>query len=281
MTNVLIENDKGGVGKSLITQMLYIAARQNNQSPRLVEVETSSRLSHVVDRKSDYRHVAPPQMSPDEMYNNPDRAFDYWDHLAATISGQDAIVDLGANLAKPFHSWADQVGSDYYGDGADFVQVVVLTMESNSLSAGMQNLFDFGNVFPAARRIAVLNPLIAEFVEGDQRIAKMLQDATGNGREIEAIRIKRLAAPAWGYLMNLGRLDRVLNDLPQALRVSHGGKSGGLDFLRPFCNFPGEIRGAALRGLLVLRGVGGLIVGGLLVGAVGFVGHGVGCLCAV
>ena len=60
--------------------------------------------------------------------------------------------------------------------------------------------------FPAARRTAVLNEFAAPFVDGDRNLAKRLREAQGSGEPIGTLKLTRMAAPAWGYIQNLGPL---------------------------------------------------------------------------
>lgn len=66
-------------------------------------------------------------------------------------------------------------------DGAGCVEPVVLTMNRHALASGLKNLYEIGEVFPAARRVAILNNVHADFVEGDKFLARRLEEARGSG----------------------------------------------------------------------------------------------------
>jgi hypothetical protein len=92
-----------------------------------------------------------------------------------------------------------------------------MTMNNAALAASLQNLFEIGLVFPAARRVAILNDIHADFLEGDQFLARRLEEARGDGSAIDTIRIRRCAAPAWGYAQNMGSLQQIAEIDPKKL----------------------------------------------------------------
>lgn len=235
MSVVLVANDKGGVGKSFTAQGIYLAALKRKLKVAVTEIEMSRRLGGIIPEA---RTVTPPVLSPEELYANPDALFQIWDNEAELWSaGGDHLVDFGANVFNSFANWASRMGGAYLGTGAGLTLVSVISMEQHGLASGLKHLFDMATLFPEARRVAVLNPVIADFVDGDARLAAMIEKAHGKGTPIEEIRIRRMSAPAWGYMMNMGRLDSVLND--------NAGKEKLQEFLP---------KGAVLRSYDVLEG---------------------------
>jgi hypothetical protein len=129
---------------------------------------------------------------------------------AAMVQDPLAIVNAGASVTSAFLNWSGaEVGQAFFGKGEDLHFVCLVTMQSQALKSGFANLAAFGATFPLARRTVVLNPIIAEFVEGDRNIERAIETATGAGHPIGVVRVERMSAPAWGYLMNMGRLDEV------------------------------------------------------------------------
>ncbi len=121
-----------------------------------------------------------------------------------------AIVNAGASVTSAFLRWsAGDVGKAFFGQGENLHFACILTMQNEALHSGFSNLSVFGDLYPEAQRTAVLNPLIADFVDGDKNIDRALDVATGSARPIGVVRLERMAAPCWGYMMNLGRLGQV------------------------------------------------------------------------
>lgn len=208
---VVIANDKGGVGKSLVAQGIILAGAEKGITPAILEVESSPRLSKIFDG---VQTITPPIHDPDTLYRDPDAIFSVWDDVASAAleSASGAVVDIGANLFRPFLRWNAAGGARRLKGGAGMTVVAVMTMDRNALSAGLDALQEAGETLPQARRIAVLNSSIADFIEGDKKIAGAIKKAEGSGSPIEQIRLDRMTAPAWGHIMNMGRLDRAIVD---------------------------------------------------------------------
>ncbi len=209
MSKVIVANDKGGVGKSLVTQGLVLAAAEAGSKPVVIEVESTPRLGRVL---GEVISIQPPTHDPDVLYRDPDTIFAVWDEMAAAVAAPSAIVDIGANLFRPFARWAAAGGARQLAGGDGLTVVAVMTMDQHALSAGLAALRETGAVLPAARRVAVLNPVIADFIDGDQKIAGLIKAAEAGGGAIDVIRLERMTAPAWGHLMNMGRLDAAITN---------------------------------------------------------------------
>jgi hypothetical protein len=212
MCAVIISADKGGVGKDTVTEGILLAAQTLNLSPAVVEIEIAPRLSTLYPHASFFRAG---QTTPDELYRNPDLAFAAFDEAmpiarAATASAP-AIVCLGAGFTKAFQIWSEASGTAFFSDeGQHLCFAVVLTMNRSALAAGLDNLYELGRLYPHARRVAILNEVSAEFIEGDRHLERRLKQASGDqGSAIETIRVRRMAAPTWGYLQNMGSLPQI------------------------------------------------------------------------
>jgi hypothetical protein len=201
---VVIGNDKGGVAKDLTAEGLKIALGRLELDHQLIELESQKRLGVLYP---DTVFIKATAIGADELYANPDLVFEPMDQLSVLVRSKPiSVVCLGANLTSGFLRWAETNGSRCFGDGAGLHFVCLLTMNRAALAAGLENLFDFTAQFPAARRTAVLNEFAAPFVDGDRNLAKRLREAQGSGEPIETLKLTRMAAPAWGYLQNLGPL---------------------------------------------------------------------------
>lgn len=204
----VVGNDKGGVGKDLVAEGLYLAALRAGLQPSLIEVEVARRLGQLYPAAT---YIAAGATSPEELYRDPDRAFAPLDEMAIACRkpGQLGIVCLGANLTGALQMWSRTNGQAAFGDGAGICFAIVLTMNRGALASGLANLYELGRLYPAARRVAVLNESVADFIQDDRNLAKRLTQARGEGTPIETVRIRRMAAPAWGYLQSMGPLAEV------------------------------------------------------------------------
>lgn len=212
---IIIGNDKGGVAKDLTAEGLKIALQRAGLKHQLIEIESQKRLGHLYP---DTHFIEASAIGADEIYANPDAVFAPMDSLANLVRQAPlSIVCLGANLTGGFLAWSKTNGGRVFGDGSGLHFVCLLTMNRAALAAGLNNLFDFGLEYPAARRTAILNEFAAPFIEGDRHLAKRLREAQGDGGSIETIRLTRMAAPAWGYLQNLGPLADVVQMPAQKL----------------------------------------------------------------
>lgn len=207
MTTIIVGNDKGGVAKDLVTEGLEITLQREGIEHQLIEVESQKRLGHLYPQAHFIEATA---IGADEIYANPDAIFAPMDTLAACVQQSDlSVVCLGANLTGGFLAWSETNGERTFGNGQDLHFVCVLTMNRSALAAGLNNLFDFGYRYPAARRTAILNEFAAPFIDGDRHLAKRLREAQGDGYPIETLKLTRMSAPAWGYIQNLGPLAEV------------------------------------------------------------------------
>lgn len=207
MSTILVGNDKGGVAKDLAAEGLKIALLRAGRDHQIIEIESQKRLGHLYP---DAHFIQATAIGADEIYANPDAVFEPMDTLASlTQRSPISVVCLGANLSGGFLAWSETNGSRVFGDGASLHFICLLTMNRAALAAGLTNLFDFGLQYPTARRTAILNEFAAPFIDGDRHLAKRLREAQGEGGPIETVRLTRMAAPAWGYIQNLGPLAEV------------------------------------------------------------------------
>jgi hypothetical protein len=210
MAVIIVGGDKGGVGKNLISEGCFLAAVQRGLKPRMFEIETERRMAQ---KFPDSVFVPTGAPTPQELYAHPDSIFEPLDRGAAQMAQEElAIVCAGASVTQAFLKWsAGDVGRAFFAQGEGLHFVCVLTMQDQALRSGLGNLAAFADAYPQAKRTAVLNPVVAPFVEGDRNIERALLAATRNGRPIGVVRVERMSAPAWGYMSNMGRLDEIAN----------------------------------------------------------------------
>lgn len=208
LTVIFVGGDKGGIGKDLVAEGLFVAAVQRGLAPVMYEIEIERRMGTKYPSSIFVATGAP---SPEALYARPDSLFEPLDRAAAQMAREElAIVNAGASVTTALLRWSSgEVGKAFFGAGQGLHFVCLMTMQDQALRSGFSNLSIFGETYPEAQRTVVLNPLIAEFVDGDRNIDRALDVATGSGRPIGVVRVERMAAPCWGYMTNLGRLDEV------------------------------------------------------------------------
>lgn len=206
-STLIIGSDKGGVGKDQVAEGFKIALMRAGLDHQLIEIESQKRLGYLYPETY---FIEASAIGADEIYANPDAVFAPMDNLANRVrQAPISVVCLGANLTGGFLAWSATNGDRVFGEGAGLHFVCLLTMNRAALAAGLTNLFEFGVQYPAARRTAILNEFAAPFIDGDRNVAKRLREAQGEGGPIETVRLTRMAAPAWGYIQNLGPLAEV------------------------------------------------------------------------
>lgn len=214
----IVGNDKGGVGKDLVSAGLYHAAfiAKVAPTPLLIELETSTRLGLIYPEAVTIQVDVP---SPEALYADPDRVYAALDRAAEIWNRPGiSVTSLGANVTSAVLAWSGHngIGSRVLNKPGT-VFIIVLTMNRHALSAGLSNLYDIGETIPEARRVAILNDVHANFMDEDKFLAKRLEEARGDGKVIETIRLPRCAAPAWGYAQNMGSLEQIANVDPDQL----------------------------------------------------------------
>lgn len=193
----------------------HAALARGLPTPHLIELETRPRLAQIYPNAVTIPIDVP---SPEMLYANPDSAYAALDK-AGEIWGQTAlsITSLGANMTSAVLAWSSSQGPCKVLNRPDVVFCVMLTMDRHAMAAGLEALFDIGEILPKAKRVAILNDVHAGFIEGDQFLATRLEEARGTGMPIEVLRLPRCAAPAWGYAQNLGTLEQIANLDPEDL----------------------------------------------------------------
>lgn len=102
-TCTLIGSDKGGVGKSLIAQIMVIAHDQAARGLRVVEIDHQRKLTHVFGDRVDLSLAAGAGVGALTANHRAGETFfnDAYGHWAAG----DSLTDLGANVTTPLLEW--------------------------------------------------------------------------------------------------------------------------------------------------------------------------------
>lgn len=99
-TCTLVGSDKGGVGKSLMSQILIAAYDQANCPLKVVEIDNQHTLSAVFKDRVDLSMEATPGTGSDRrtMHMHYARPYEHW-------AASDSVTDLGANVSTPLLNW--------------------------------------------------------------------------------------------------------------------------------------------------------------------------------
>lgn len=192
--HILVCNDKGGVGKSLVSHLLGLILLDQREDFRVLECERRPRLQRVFGSLVEW--LPTEEVNVGEVYTNPDRIFSHWDRLAEYLTGGDrSLVDMGAGMTSPFIRWSEASGHEMLEDGRRLIFAVVVTVERNALSTGKENIEMLRRMFPKARIVAVQNEKAGLF--------------TKNIEEVNSVKLAGCRVPAWEYLQDEGRFDQV------------------------------------------------------------------------
>jgi hypothetical protein len=149
---LLIANDKGGVGKSLLAQFCILALQGMKQTPRMVEYDRQPKLCRWfgADQVATFP-AGPPAHAFDDS-----RAF--WDPMVEWLGdAQPLVVDFGAQAWGGFLDWATACDLPSLHRGGRVRILVPVTADLESISAATAVLLGAKRVLPDAQ--ALLLPL--------------------------------------------------------------------------------------------------------------------------
>lgn len=195
MSHIIVCNDKGGVGKTLVCHLLTLLLLDRGEDFGIVECEKTPRLQKLFGDLVDFRPIDRHKVA--DVYENPDILFSYWDDVAESLAGtRRRLVDMGAGVTFAFSRWAQSSGRDLLNQGENLTFAVVLTIENEALSTGAGNIRALGRLFPRARFVVIYNEKDGVF-------------RTRQGGPAQAVRLPACRVPAWDHLQNAGRFDEV------------------------------------------------------------------------
>jgi hypothetical protein len=150
----LIGSNKGGVGKSLLAQLViaaYDTAHEMSSSLdisdtrtdyplKVIEIDNQRRLNAVLGPRVDLSMGAAPSM--EDIARDRNANMTHFDRVYDEIGASPSIIDLGANVTSAFFSWARHFNIKDYAaqDGIRFRFVAVATPDTQALSAAISAL---------------------------------------------------------------------------------------------------------------------------------------------
>lgn len=204
---IFVLNDRGGVGKTLLSHHLMATAMLEGLQLRIVEYEVNERLARLYGPDVvEHRRITQDFMN---MMGSGDGFYEFWDQIGPELQRGGRLFDFGGNISQWFFNWAEVSGFDYYvGQGERLTFMVPVTVDLASLSTGMATLDRIAVIAPKAKRVLVENGVSGPFTQLEEsqygrRKAEMVE------REgVEVIQMPPCTAPAWARLTG-HRLDQV------------------------------------------------------------------------
>ncbi len=204
---IFVLNDRGGVGKTLLSHHLMATAMLEGLQLKVVEYEVNERLARLFGPEVvEHRRITQDFIN---MMGSADGFYEFWDLIGPELQRGGRLYDFGGNISQWFFNWAEVSGFDYYvGEGERLTFMVPVTVDLASLSTGMATLERIAAIAPKAKRILVENGTSGPFSQLEdsnyaRRKAEMVE------REgLHVIAMAPCTAPAWARLTG-HRLDQV------------------------------------------------------------------------
>lgn len=206
---IFVLNDRGGVGKTLLSHHLMATAMLEGLQWKVVEYEVNERLARLFGPEMvEHRRITQDFMN---MMGSGDGFYEFWDLIGPELQRGGRLYDFGGNISQWFFNWAEVSGFDYYvGEGERLTFMVPVTVDLASLSTGMATLERVANIAPKAKRVLVENGFSGPFsqLEDSQYARRKAEMVEREG--LQVISMNPCSAPAWARLTG-HRLDHVAN----------------------------------------------------------------------
>ncbi|RJF83757.1 hypothetical protein D3877_03725 [Azospirillum cavernae] len=204
---IFVLNDRGGVGKTLLSHHLMATAMLEGLQLKVVEYEVNERLARLFGPEMvEHRRISQDFMN---MMGSGDGFYEFWDLIGPELQRGGRLYDFGGNISQWFFNWAEVSGFDYYvGDGERLTFMVPVTVDLASLSTGMATLERVATIAPKAKRVLVENGFSGPFsqLEDSQYARRKAEMVEREG--LHVISMNPCSAPAWARLTG-HRLDQV------------------------------------------------------------------------
>ncbi len=216
-TNILICNDKGGVGKSLVSAGVFLASAIDGLVYRGVEAEAEPRLSVRYPDEFEHIHIADTEAT---MARDANAALAQFDPIFERLEAGGHIVDLGANVAeRMFEIFEASDAPTFVGDGSKCAVVLVTTSDTNAIKSAMKNAATARRVLPGSMGFIVLNEVAGKIPDA----APFLETMKSEGFQ-QALRMPVCTAAAWNVVADLPLSE--LTSIDAAYLLKYGMKRG-------------------------------------------------------
>lgn len=204
---IFVLNDRGGVGKTLLSHHLMATAMLEGLQLRVVEYEVNERLARLFGPEVvEHRRISQDFMN---LMGSGDGFYEFWDQIGPELQRGGRLYDFGGNISQWFFNWAEVSGFDYYvGSGERLTFMVPVSVDLASLQTGMATIDRIAAIAPKAKRVIVENGVSGPFGQLDDseygRRKAELQEREG----VHVISMPACTAPAWARLTG-HRIDQV------------------------------------------------------------------------
>ena len=215
---LMVLNDKGGIGKSIVIQGLSLELAAAGVDHRVIEAESNARLQRVLGPDRVLFHP----LSEDSLAairRNPDLVAEYWDAIAEEFTTGVRLLDMGANAGTLFWNWWESgSGRLMLGDGAGMGVLIVTTAEVEAMRLARDALMRAAAEMPGARLFVVVNEHQGAMPADHPALDGLCEGAGRRAGEVVRIVLPRCAAPAWQAMMGMGKpLNEIATLRPQDL----------------------------------------------------------------
>ncbi|MBF0562184.1 MAG: hypothetical protein HQL37_09220 [Alphaproteobacteria bacterium] len=159
---IIVGQEAGGVGKSLLVTFLAEMHRANGQDFIILDADDKNRtaaggsaLAHALPHHQVVWLGTGPRMA--ELEANPDAGKAHWDKVREVLNNSSVILDLGANTVQKLLEYAVsmRVAKRWSEDGISVEFLVPLTNDKINIESGLKALNAAGKAFggPALRAV--------------------------------------------------------------------------------------------------------------------------------
>lgn len=191
-TNIIIANDKGGVGKSLVTAGTFLGAAMDGLIYKGVEAEAEPRLAVRYPDEFEHIHIADTEAT---MARDANAALAQFDPIFERLEAGGHLVDLGANVAeRMFEIFEASDAPTFVGDGSKCAVVIVTTSDTNAIKSAMKNAATARRVLPGAQGFVVINDVAGKIPDAAPFLKTMENDG------FQPLRMPVCTAAAWNIV---------------------------------------------------------------------------------
>lgn len=191
MTSTLIGSDKGGVGKSLVSQIAIVAHDQAGQPLGVIEIDHRRKLSTVFH---DRVNLSVPPIGAIDPRSRSATPYNFSVVYEEWMRG-NSLTDLGANVSTPLFEWMRKGGVNRLAEEDDiqFRFVSVASPDDQAIRSAFDSLLDARETLgPSATLFLVLNDTVGVSGFAPYEKTEIWRDLM---RRVEALGVQTIRLP--------------------------------------------------------------------------------------
>jgi hypothetical protein len=218
-TKLIIANDKGGVGKTIIAQVCILRLIQARCSLRVVEYDSKPRLARLLGNGMVLSY---PVLQGH--LDASDAVVTGWETLGRWLDvDRNVVADFGPQAWTSFACWANRIGLAGAVDTRRVTVIVPVTADVDALVSAYAVLDEMSGFMPLAKALIVLNERDGHFDGVKQTTAYRSLEAIASERAVPMIRLPTLPRDGYSVLAGAGlRFDQIVQASPEALTSRYG-----------------------------------------------------------